>query len=167
MIYISNIMKSFLKFLNEIATNNQDGVSNQAISSWINGLGGPALNYDFSNLPPTGIRKRKPKPKFYKLESNDVLKFSDIANVKVNFPDANFWITRKGSVEEVGKPNKHFDEEKIGIKVTSNKIDPNYLFYMIQHLHSTGFFKDKAIGILNLKSIRISMVKNIQLKLND
>jgi len=71
-------MKSFLEFLNEIATNNQDGVSNQAISSWINGLGGPGLNYDYSNSPPTNKKKKRNfiDRKFYKLENkNNVLKY--------------------------------------------------------------------------------------------
>lgn len=66
-------MKSFLEFLNEIATNNQDGVSNQALSSWINGLGGPGLNYDFSNAPPVNEKKKKRTVidrKFYRLDSS-------------------------------------------------------------------------------------------------
>lgn len=162
-------MKSFLEFLNEIATNNQDGVSNQAISSWINGLGGPALNYDFSNKPPTANNKKKPKKMLYKLENfeNKILKLSDVAEIKTNFPNADFWIKRKGSLNEVGKPTKDFDEEKIGIKVTSDKVDPNYLFYVFVHLHNSGFFKKEAFGTLNLMHIKTSAVKNIKLNLTN
>ena len=161
-------MKSFLEFLNEIATNNQDDVSHQAVSSWINGLGGPGLNYDFSNIPPTKRKKIK-KNSFYKLENyeGNVLKLSDVADVKINFPNADFWLIRKGSEKEVGKPTKDFDKEKIGIKVTSDKIDSNYLFYVLQHIHSNGFFAKEATGTLNLVNIKTSIIKDIKLNLSN
>lgn len=161
-------MKSFLEFLNEIAVNNQDGVSNQAISSWINGLGGPGLNYDFNNLPPTKRKKIK-KTGIYKLENyeGNVLKISDIADVQVNFPSADFWLTRKGSDKEVGKPTKNFDQEKIGIKVKSDKVDANYLFYVFMYLHSKGFFEKESFGMTNLKNIRTSTVRDIKLNLSN
>jgi hypothetical protein len=86
-----------------------------------------ALNYDFSDIPPTTPKKKKIRCKFYyKLENNEFLKLSDVADVKINFLEADFWITRKGSIKEVGRPTKNFNKEKIGIKVTSDKIDPNY-----------------------------------------
>ena len=162
-------MKSFFEFLNEIATDNQAMVSSQPISALIQrNFPMGALNYDFSNLPPTDNKKKpKPKPKFYKLENSEFKKLSDVADIKINFPEANFWLIRKGSIEEVGRPTKNFNKEKIGIKVTSNKIDPNYLFYMFQYLHTKGFFEKEAVGMLNLKNIRISTIKDIQLKLND
>lgn len=160
-------MKSFFEFLNEIATDNQAMVSSQPISALIQrNFPMGALNYDFSNLPPIH-NKKKPKPKFYKLENSEFKKLSDVADIKINFPEANFWLIRKGSIEEVGRPTKSFKKEKIGIKVTSDKIDPNYLFYMFQYLHTKGFFEKEAVGMLNLKNIRISTIKDIQLKLND
>jgi len=161
-------MKSFFEFLNEIATDNQAMVSNQPISALIQrNFPMGALNYDFGNIPPTP-KNKKPKRKFYyKLENSEFFKLSNFSDIKVNFPEADFWLTRKGSIKELGKPTRNFNKEKIGIKVTSNKIDPNYLFYMIQYLYTNGFFEKEAVGVLDLKNIRVSTIKDIQLKLND
>ena len=38
------------------------------------------------------------------LRKGDGMKISDLANVKVNFPLAHFWIVRNGSIDVVGKP---------------------------------------------------------------
>jgi hypothetical protein len=162
-------MKSFFQFLNEIAADSQSMVSNQPISALIQrNFPMGALNYDFSDIPPTAPKNKTIRRKFYyKLENNEFLKLSDVADIKINFPEANFWLTRKGSIKEVGRPTKDFNKEKIGIKVTSDKIDPNYLFYMFQYLHTKSFFEKEAVGMLNLKNIRVSTIKDIQLKLND
>jgi len=162
-------MKSFFQFLNEIAADSQSMVSSQPISALIQrNFPMGALNYDFSEIPPTTPKKKKIKCKFYyKLENSEPSKLSDVADIKINFPEANFWIIRKGSIKEVGKPTRNFNKENIGIKVTSDKIDPNYLFYMIQYLHANRFFEKKSVGMLNLKNIRISTIQNIQLKLNS
>jgi hypothetical protein len=162
-------MKSFFEFLNEIATDNQAMVSNQPISALIQrNFPMGALNYDFSDIPPTTPKNKKPRRRFYyKLENSEFFKLSNVADIKVNFPEADFWLTRKGTIKELGKPTKNFNKEKIGIKVTSNKIDTNYLFYMIQYLHTNSFFEKEAIGVLDLKNIRVSTIKDIQLKLND
>jgi len=161
-------MKSFFQFLNEIAVDSQSMVSSQPISALIQrNFPMGALNYDFSNLPPTSKNKKPKHRRFYKLENSEFLKISDVADIKINFPEANFWLIRKGSIKEVGRPTKDFNKEKIGIKVTSDKIDPNYLFYMFQYLHTNSFFEKEAVGMLNLKNIRISTIKDIHLKLND
>ena len=161
-------MKSFFEFLNEIATDNQAMVSSQPISALIQrNFPMGALNYDFSEIPPTAKTKKPKHRRFYKLENSEFLKISDVADIKINFPEANFWLIRKGSIKEVGKPTKDFSKENIGIKVTSNKIDPKYLFYMFQYLHTKSFFEKEAVGMLNLKNIRVSTIKDIQLKLND
>ena len=41
---------------------------------------------------------------------------TDVADIKISFAEADFWITRKGSIKEVGRPTKDFNKEKIGIK---------------------------------------------------
>ena len=163
-------MKSFFEFLNEIAVDNMAFFSNQPVSGLIQrNFPMGALNYDFSNLPPTNKKKKNKHQKFYKLEHEEskILKVSDIAEVNTNFPEADFWLKRKGSIKEVGKPTKDFDKEKIGIKIKSDKIDKNYLYYVFEYLNSIGFFAKYATGTLNLVNIKISTVKNIELKLND
>lgn len=90
-------------------------------------------------------------------------KLSDHATIKIKFPDADFWLIRKGTENKVGSPTKEFNAENIGIKVNSESILPDYLFYAIQYLHTKGYFRQLSRGTLALKNIRISDVENITL----
>ena len=91
-------------------------------------------------------------------------KLFNIAQVKVNFPDADFWIVRKGSDSSIGKPTRAFSSEYIGIKITKKEvIIPDYLFYAITHLHNVGYFKRIAKGTLSLQHITLSDIKEIRL----
>lgn len=61
-------MITFIQYLKEVATNSQDSPegTNQPILGLISKYGGGALNYDFSNIPPTNknqIKKMKKKLK--------------------------------------------------------------------------------------------------------
>ena len=100
------------------------------------------------------------KMKFNKNESVSS-KLSDKATIKTNYPEADFWITRKGSENVIGKPTKEFSPENIGVKVTSEDLLPDYLFYAILHLQMKGYFRQLAHGTLNLKNIKVSDVENI------
>lgn len=87
-----------------------------------------------------------------------------IADVKVNFQDADFWIQRKGSELTVGTPTHNYSPEHIGVKVTDTSVVlPAYLFYAIQHLHNQGYFKPLARGTLRLQHIKTDDVQNIPL----
>lgn len=88
----------------------------------------------------------------------------DICLFNTNLPDADFWLQRKGSEENVGTPTKDFNEENIGVKIKDeyrDKVDPGYLFYYFKYLHMQGMFKPIAHGTLSLKNIRISDIKMI------
>ena len=92
------------------------------------------------------------------------MKIGDICIFKTNFPDADFWLQRKGSEDTVGKPLKEFYEENIGVKVKDeykDRIDSKYLFYYFQFLHMQGVFKPMLHGTLPLKNITISDIKSI------
>lgn len=92
------------------------------------------------------------------------MKLSGVCTIKTNYPEAHFWIIRRGSAESVGKPVREFYEEHIGITV--NRIDillPDYLFYCFVHIHNTGHWKGIATGTLSLVNIRVSDVRNIEL----
>ncbi|WP_458259555.1 hypothetical protein [Enterobacter cloacae] len=39
------------------------------------------------------------------------MKISDVATVKTDFPDADFWIVRRGSLNSVGEPSYTFAKE--------------------------------------------------------
>lgn len=94
-------------------------------------------------------------------------KLGNFAEIKTQFPDADFWIVRRGSAQNVGAPTKSYNPENIGIKVTAvDKIDPRYLFYVMQYLHSQGYWQNLSHGSLNLVNIRRDDVKNIPLNFN-
>jgi hypothetical protein len=95
-------------------------------------------------------------------------KLGNFTEIKTNFPDADFWLVRKGSENSVGKPVKDFTPEHIGIKVLhTDKIDSNYLYYVFLNLFNKGFWKQFMQGTLNLKSIRTDDVKNLGLSLSE
>lgn len=91
------------------------------------------------------------------------MKLKDKATIKTNFPEADFWIIRKGSESDVGKPTKKFSEYHIGIKVTSDDLLPDYLYYAMTYLHNEGYYKPLATGTTNLVNIQVKDVKNIQI----
>ncbi len=101
-------------------------------------------------------------------ENTKSIKLKDLAEIKTNFEDADFWITRRNSINIVGMPSKEYNPESIGIKVTrTDVLLPSYLYYVIQYLHSTGYFKKIAKGATKLVNITTNDVRNISLALNE
>lgn len=92
------------------------------------------------------------------------MKLSDVATIRTDFPEAHFWIVRRGSAERCGEPVRVFNPEHIGIRV--NRTDlllPDYLFYALLHMHQSGQWKAIATGTLSLVNIRVSDVRQIEL----
>jgi restriction endonuclease S subunit len=85
-------------------------------------------------------------------------------SVKLNDPDADFWIVRRGTIERVGSPTKEFNPENYGITVTSKEMLPQYLFYALQNVHGQGYFKLLARGSIKLVGIRADDIKNIKVR---
>jgi hypothetical protein len=115
-----------------------------------------------SNLKCKNKKDKILKMKFNTNESNSV-GLSEKAEIKTNFPEADFWIIRKGTEDKVGSPTKEFSPEHIGIKVISDDLLPDYLYYAMQYIHSTGYYRPLAHGTLKLKNIKVSDVSNIKL----
>lgn len=93
------------------------------------------------------------------------LKLFNIATVKTNFPQADFWLTRKGSFKEVGRPTREYHPERIGIRVDQPQIAlSGYLFYVLTALHGVGYFERRAKGTLSLKHITVKDVEHIKLE---
>ena len=61
---------------------------------------------------------------------------------KTNHPDADFWIARRGSSKTVGKPHREFAPESIGITVNREHLDPDYAYYLMEHLHQKGHWAE-------------------------
>lgn len=91
-------------------------------------------------------------------------KLGDLIDLHVNYPEADFWIERRGSAETVGKPSRSFLEHGIGIKVRDTEtLLPGYLYYVMEHLWMQGVWKKKAKGTTNLVNIRTSDVADIEI----
>lgn len=89
-------------------------------------------------------------------------RLKDLAAIGTNMPDADFWLVRRGSENAVGRPVREFNPEHIGVRVTAeDRVDANYLYYVMQYLHMQGVWRDRAHGTLNLKNIRTQDVKDI------
>jgi hypothetical protein len=91
------------------------------------------------------------------------MKLGDLTTIKTNFQNADFWIIRRGSINTVGKPTKEYNPEHIGIKVNSDQVVPDYLYYWFMNFHNMGYWKEVATGTTNLVNIRAQDVKNIPL----
>lgn len=92
------------------------------------------------------------------------MKLSDVATIRTNYPEANFWIVRRGSKERCGEPVREFNPEHIGIRI--NRTDlllPDYLFYALMHIHQSGQWEAVVTGTLSLVNIRVSDVRQIVL----
>lgn len=151
--------------IHENATTGATGTPNVATA--ISALGGIGVGFDpngdkgiYSDAKP-----KKQKPLLIKrINENAQIRIGSVCEVRTNFPDADFWMIRKGSEKEVGKPTYTFDKEYIGIKVIeTNVLDPKYLFYLIQYMHSRGLFKQMSTGSLKLVHITVNQIKSIPL----
>lgn len=90
------------------------------------------------------------------------MKLSDLCNIRTDFQNADFWVTRRGSVTAVGKPTRVFSPEAIGVKVIDmDKLDPRYLFYWFEFLHMNRVFERMATGTLKLVHIRTKDIADL------
>lgn len=88
-------------------------------------------------------------------------KLSEKAEIKLDFPDADFWIIRRGSENNLGKPTKNFNKEHIGVKIKSEDVLPQFLYYAMEYIYSKGYYRNLSVGTTNLKNIKVSDVSNI------
>ncbi|MCF5551121.1 hypothetical protein ALQ54_200117 [Pseudomonas syringae] len=92
------------------------------------------------------------------------MRLSDVATIRTNFPEAHFWLIRRGSADRCGAPGRVFNPEHIGVLVNRTDIVlPDYLFYALMHVHQQGYWERLATGTLNLVNIRVSDVQRIEL----
>lgn len=92
------------------------------------------------------------------------MRLSDVADIGVNQPESDFWLIRRGSEKEVGRPVDEYDPERIGVRVTRTDILlPRYLFYIFVDLHARGYWAPRARGTTRLVSIRVEDVKRLEL----
>lgn len=88
-------------------------------------------------------------------------KLGNYIQVSKNMPDADFWIIRRGTPDKVGKPVKEYNPEHFGIRVTSDGLLPDYLFYALENVWQKGYYE--PTGTTNLVGIRSSDIKDIKI----
>ncbi len=92
------------------------------------------------------------------------MRLCDICTIQTNFPGAHFWLVRRGSAENVGRPTRDFYQEHIGIRVNRTDILlPDYLYYAMVNIHTQGNWQRLATGTLSLVHIKVSDVRAIEL----
>lgn len=86
-------------------------------------------------------------------------------DVSWNMQDADFWIIGKGNKKDIGRPTRdqaNVTSSYIGLKVlTPEKIVPQYLYYLFEHLFYQGEFAKLSKGTINLQHITLTDVKSI------
>ena len=84
--------------------------------------------------------------------------------VKTNYPEADFWLQKRGSEQNVGKPMRKFSEIQgpynIGIKVPEG-MNKEYVYSQLASLYRKGYWERHSYGSLPLQHIRIDDVKKI------
>lgn len=112
----------------------------------------------------TKIPVKKDKAPQKKLKESQGVTLGDLAEIRTDFPEADFWLIRVHDEKTVGKPVKEFAPNRIGIKVTATDVlDPNYLRYAMEHLWMKGFFRELATGTTNKVNIKTKDVKSIRM----
>jgi hypothetical protein len=97
------------------------------------------------------------------------LTMADLVKLE-SVPDenANFFVVRRGAANKVGMPTREFNPEHYGAYVyRPDIIDPDYLFYALQHLHQQGRFQQAARGSTGLQNIRMSDLYSIPFGARD
>jgi hypothetical protein len=95
------------------------------------------------------------------------MKLTEFCKIKINDPEADFWIVRRGSKEAIGKPTEEFNSEHYGLTVTKPELVlPKYLYYLFEYLWSQGFFKALGRGTLRLVNLRLEDFQHLDFKTN-
>ena len=91
-------------------------------------------------------------------------RLKDYAKIGLNMKKADFWITRKGTPDDIGGVSKDFSKESFGVKVTATDVlDPDYLYYAMMNIHGQGHYKNLGSGTTQLVSIKLNNIQNIRI----
>ena len=69
---------------------------------------------------------------------------------------------------KLGEPSKRYNPESYGVNLKPGAekiVVPEFLFYVMQYLHSTGMFERFAKGTTNLKNIEKPDILNIPVRM--
>lgn len=87
----------------------------------------------------------------------------DLCEFKTNYQEADFWMIKKGSKKDIGKPVETFSPEYIGVKVIrTDVLYPKYLYYAFLNMYNQGVFEQICeVNDGGERSIPISVIKSI------
>lgn len=96
------------------------------------------------------------------------MKLSDLALVRIDLPEAHFWIIRSHDLKTIGKPVREHASDYIGVLVVREDVlNPEYLFYMVDHLWRSGAFAPLARGSLKLVHLPVDAIAGLRLHLTE
>jgi hypothetical protein len=93
----------------------------------------------------------------------------DIAQVRTGIPRADFWLQRRGTDENVGRPTRNPQWSQYNIGITVKRLDlvvPDYLYYWFEMLWMRGYWRNLNYGTLQLRHIRTSDVCSLRVTFN-
>ena len=114
-----------------------------------------------------GIVSSRLKSNIEKMAQSANLTLGELIDVGQNVKNPDFYFQRQGSPSSIGTVAKTLEEKTDswwGIKVKEEAggvILPDYLYYALMNIHSTGFWKSMARGETDLQSIRLEDLKSI------
>jgi hypothetical protein len=86
--------------------------------------------------------------------------------VRNDFVDADFWLTNKGSLKDLGKPIKEFQPYYTGIKCPV-LIWPDYGYYLCCYFYQIGVWRNYGVGATNYQNLRITDIRRVLNKLSQ
>lgn len=94
--------------------------------------------------------------------ASDTVRLKEFAEVKTNFPDADFWLIRKNTEDKVGKQTNDYNPEHVGVKILYPLLfDKKFVQYKLEYLWMSGYWKSRSKGSLRLQNITVSDVQNM------
>tara|TARA_Y100000310_G_C20367966_1_gene662138 strand:+ start:31 stop:312 length:282 start_codon:yes stop_codon:yes gene_type:complete len=89
-----------------------------------------------------------------------MIQLKKLADIRTNFEEADFWLTRKEGEQKIGTPVREFNKEYIGVKVTAHeKIIPDFLYYLMETVANTGYWskftEDEDLRVDNVKDLEL------------
>ncbi len=155
-------------------------------AEYIEALGAILVPEMVKNTPQSLDRFRQGLTQLAEVErgsANVSATLGQVADLRTNFPEADFWIQMRGSEATVGKVWRTYGEPgsfgtksktanryMLGVKVKEeylDQIDPRYLAYLVEYLQGAGAFKNMSAGTLNLVHLRKREVGSIPLQLGS
>ena len=92
------------------------------------------------------------------------LTLGDVAELRLNDPDADFWLEQRGDETKLGMPQKEYGPYRIGVTVRPEMrkhLDARFLYYLVMDIWQGGAWRGLGRGTLRLKHLLMSDIKDM------